>query len=97
EPVFNSRQAQPDLQRKFTTTPLLEAEPIRSIEKTIANLEPLATPDDLDALWSAEYELLTEDERLLELAAVSESSFSSLASKQDQADQTDDLFAEWGV
>ncbi|PHS15801.1 MAG: hypothetical protein COA78_04500 [Blastopirellula sp.] len=97
EPVFNSRQAQPDLQRKFTTTPMLEAEPIRSIEKTIENLEPLNTPYELDALWSAEYELLTEDERLLELAAVSESSFSSRISNQDQADLADDLFAEWGL
>ena len=96
--VFNSRQAQPDLQNaNFTITPLLEAEPIRRTSNTHIELEPVADFQELDALWSAEYELLTDDEQLLELAAASQNTSGTLASKQTQKDQADDLFAEWGV
>ena len=91
-------QAVPDVANaNSTTTPLLEAEPIRSLNNTPVELEPLKNFDELDALWSAEYELLTDDVQLLELAAASENTSGTLASKQDQDDVADDLFAAWGV
>ncbi|PHS07376.1 MAG: hypothetical protein COA78_13520 [Blastopirellula sp.] len=81
----------------FTTTPLLEAEPIRSTSNTRIDLEPMAEFHELDTLWSSEYEQLTDHEQLLDLAAASEMASSSLASKQDQEDQADDLFSQWGL
>ncbi|MGY8771180.1 MAG: hypothetical protein ACKVH8_22435, partial [Pirellulales bacterium] len=91
-------QAAPDVATpSYSTTPLLEAEPIRSLNNTPVELEPLTNFDELDALWSAEYELLTDDEQLLDLATASEMTSGTLASKQDQDDVADDLFAAWGV